>query len=49
MMRSKSEEKKQKKIEIAYKQAEGISEEEMQRRLNTAFDILFDEVVKSKK
>lgn len=41
--------KEQQKLKVVFKQAEGISEEEMQRRLGAAFDILFNEVVKSKK
>lgn len=35
-------------LKLVYKQAEGISEEEMQRRLNAVFDILLDEVAKRK-
>lgn len=35
---------KEKKIEVVYKYMEGLSEEEAQRRVNGAFDILFNEV-----
>jgi hypothetical protein len=41
--------KKETKLNIVFKQAEGISEEEMQRRLDAAFDLLFNEVAQSKK
>lgn len=39
--------KKEKIIEIEYKQVEGISEEEAQEKVNKAFDILFESVHKS--
>ena len=41
--------KKQKKLKIVFKQAEGVSEEEAQQRLNRAFDILFNETIKQRK
>ena len=37
------------KIKVTYKTAKGISEAEMQQKLDIAFDILFTEVVESKK
>ncbi|MFA5134106.1 MAG: hypothetical protein WC459_04875 [Patescibacteria group bacterium] len=40
--------KKQKELKIIFKQAEGISEEEIQRRISAAFDILFTETLKKR-
>ena len=39
---------KERKLKIVYKQATDLSEKEMQQRLDNAFDILFDEVLKNK-
>ena len=39
---------KENKIKITYKQAENISEEEAQRRLFKAFDILLSETAKTR-
>lgn len=38
----------QHKIKVIFKCAEGVSEKEMQRRLNRAYDILFDAVAKAR-
>jgi len=40
--------KEETKLNIVFKEAKGVSEEEMQRRMNTAFDILFDGLTKNK-
>ena len=37
---------KSKKIKLTFKRAEGVSEEEAQRRLDHAFGVLFDEMLK---
>ncbi|MEK7227705.1 MAG: hypothetical protein AAB641_02325 [Patescibacteria group bacterium] len=36
--------KKKPNLRVAYKVAEGVSKEEAERRVNRAFDILFDEI-----
>ena len=36
----------QEKLKITFKQAKGVSEEEIQQKLNAVFDILFNEMVK---
>ncbi|MBI2033932.1 MAG: hypothetical protein HYT13_02440 [Candidatus Liptonbacteria bacterium] len=40
---------KPKELKVIFKQAEGVSKEEIQRRLNAVFNILFNEVAKKKK
>ena len=40
---------KENKLRMIYKQTEGLSEEEAQRKLNEVFDILLDEITKKKK
>jgi len=40
---------KPKELKLIFKQAEGVSEEEMQQRLNAIFDILLNGVAKREK
>lgn len=40
---------KEKKVKIIWKQAEGLSELEMQQRLHHAYDILFNSVLENEK
>ena len=39
---------KENKLKVAWKRANGVSEEEVKRRLDRAFDILFSEVDKKR-
>jgi len=39
---------KQNKLKVTYKFAEGVSEEESQRRLNAVYDIIFSEISENK-
>ena len=38
--------REQNKLKVVYHQVEGLSEEEIQRRLARAFDVLFTETLK---
>ncbi len=40
---------KEKKIKVVWKRVEGVSEEEVQRRLDRAYDILFTAVLEEQK
>jgi hypothetical protein len=40
---------KEKKLKVIYKQADNISEEETLRRLDKAFDVLFNEVLRRRR
>ena len=48
MAEKKKREKEKGKLKLVFKQTEGISEEERQRRVHRAYDILFNEVAKRK-